>query len=382
MQQEKQKKQLHQLMHSNFGKGNLVDGVLSLLLSSENLVELDKLLISLFSEISEFDVLVDGLEHQRANPSLYAEDIREDKTEPAADTQLETLRQASQKLKSIQMMIKRTKHAIEKDKSNLAKVHDIYTDKFKKRVQNSATHLNEQSKRILMESLMNSQNRSVLNVQKKKAGTDQPEPDEPDSAEQSFKTISEKTENVKKIFERVTPEQKKAIIESLELRKKIMESWVREARLTGQEAEQAHGQVDPAGEHSAEAAGDGQERQLQQAEGARARAGRVDPAEEHHQRRARPRPEGARARNAEVQRRAGAGGAEPERRRRHDLRDDDGHSAAARRQSHLLRQRHSRWTHQKFPKSPSAPICRSRKSGPTPSQTSRLPKRSGPCTAQ
>lgn len=195
-----------------------------MLLSSENLAELDKTLVNLFSEISEFDVVVDGLEHQKAHPDMYRDEVRESKDAPEEMGQLGKLREASLKLKSIQKLIKRTKHVIEKDKANLVKVHDIYTDKFKKRVQHSATNLNEQSKRILMESLMNSHNRSVLNIQKKTVANETKLKSQSKLEEKSMETVTEKTEKVKKIFERVTPEQKKAIIKSLELRKKILES--------------------------------------------------------------------------------------------------------------------------------------------------------------
>jgi hypothetical protein len=213
-------------MNNNYGKGNMVDAILKLLLSSKNLGSLDKSLVSLFTEISEFDVLVDKIEHQDSNPKMY---VKEKKSKKGGNKDMiNKLKSASKKLKSIQKLIKKSQHEMEKEKVNLIKVHEIYTDKFKKRVRGSTNNLDEKSKRILMESLMNSQNKSIMNLQKKTIAKEKDEDileEKANPLERSFKTVSEKTEEVKKIIERVTPEQKKAIIQSLETRKKILELY-------------------------------------------------------------------------------------------------------------------------------------------------------------
>ena len=209
------------IMNNNYGKGNIVDAVLKLLLSSKNLGSLDNSLASLFSEIAEFDVIVDQIDHQDTNPDMY---IKETKSSKASKDMIGQLKSASQKLKSIQKLIKKSKHEMEKEKVNLIKVHEIYTDKFKRRVRGSTNNLDEKSKRILMESLMNSQNKSIMNLKKKTIPKDEDIMEEKaNPLDRTFKTVSEKTEEVKKIFDKVTPEQKKAIINSLETRKKILE---------------------------------------------------------------------------------------------------------------------------------------------------------------
>ena len=60
VEQNSQKKDLFDIMNNNYGKGNMVDGILKLLLSNENLASLDKTLVTLFTEMSEFDMLVEG----------------------------------------------------------------------------------------------------------------------------------------------------------------------------------------------------------------------------------------------------------------------------------------------------------------------------------
>jgi hypothetical protein len=222
-QQENHSREIYNIMNNNYGKGNIVDAVLKLLLSSKNLGSLDNSLVSLFSEISEFDVLVDQIEHEEANPEMY---IKETKSKKNNKEMIVKLKSASQKLKSIQKLIKKSKHEMEKEKVNLVKVHEIYTDKFGRRVKGSTNNLDEKSKRILMESLMNSQNKSIMNLQKKTIAREKEEDileEKANPLDKTFKSVSEKTEEVKKIFDKVTPEQKKAIINSLETRKKILE---------------------------------------------------------------------------------------------------------------------------------------------------------------
>ena len=72
---------MYNIMNNNYGKGNMVDAVLKLLLSSKNLGSLDKSLVSLFTEISEFDVLVDKIEHQDSNPKMYVKEKKSKKGE-------------------------------------------------------------------------------------------------------------------------------------------------------------------------------------------------------------------------------------------------------------------------------------------------------------
>lgn len=209
-------------MNNNYGKGNMVDAILKLLLSSENLNSLDSSLVSLFSEISEFDLLVNNIDHQETNPNMYAN--KNKKQNGTQEELLEKYHKAGIKLKTIQNLIKKSHQEMEKEKMNLVKVHEIYINKFKKKVTGSENNLDEKSKRILMESLMNSHNKSIMNIQKKKISNNGNIEKEEDIREnKSFKSISEKTEEVKKKFEKITPEKRDAIIKSLETRKKIME---------------------------------------------------------------------------------------------------------------------------------------------------------------
>lgn len=210
-------------MHTNFGKGNLVDGVLKLLLSSDHLARLDQSLVSLFSGISEFDVLVDNIDHQETNPDLYH---KKNESAPNGDqtTLLDKYKEAGQKLKSIQKLIKQTKFEMDKEKDNLVKVHDIYTEKFKQKVRDSKLHLNPESRQVLMKSLMHSHNRSVLNPQSAPKTPPNVHTKATQSTDKSIQTETEKSVQIKNFFQKVTPEQKQAIIKSLQMRKEILES--------------------------------------------------------------------------------------------------------------------------------------------------------------
>ena len=152
-------------IRDSYGTGNMVDAILKLLLSSENLNSLDKSLVSLFSEISEFDLLVNNIDHQERNPKMYSN--KKSKKNNAQSKLLENYKNAGNKLKTIQNLIKKSHMEMDKEKVNLVKVHEIYINKFKKKVTGSENNLDEKSKRILMESLMNSHNKSIMNIQKK-----------------------------------------------------------------------------------------------------------------------------------------------------------------------------------------------------------------------
>lgn len=205
----------------------MVDGILKLLLSKENLATLDKSLVSLFTEISDFDMMVESIDHQESNPKMY---VKGNKASGALEKGLkETYLQAAKKLRNIRNLVKKSKLAMEKEKGNLIKVHEIYTQKFQRKFNGSQTNLDEKSKRILMESLMNSQNKSLMNIQKKRV-PDQKSADESEikevkssQLEKSLSAASRKTQEVKRIIEKQTPEKREAIIKSLETRKKVLE---------------------------------------------------------------------------------------------------------------------------------------------------------------
>jgi hypothetical protein len=227
VEQSNQRKELFNIMNNNYGKGNMVDGILKLLLSKENLLNLDKSLVSLFTEISDFDMLVESIDHEESNPKMYV------KSSNGQDTSTkglkDTYKKAGQKLRNIRNLVKKSKQAMEREKGNLIKVHEIYTQKFQRRFNGSQTNLDEKSKRILMESLMNSQNKSLMNIQKKRV-PDQKSADESEikevkssQLEKSLSAASRKTQEVKRIIEKQTPEKREAIIKSLETRKKVLE---------------------------------------------------------------------------------------------------------------------------------------------------------------
>lgn len=207
------------MMNNNYGKGNLVDAVLKLLLSSENLSALDDTLVTLFSEISQFDEMVDNLEHKEKNPEMFSieEQIR------GYDTSLDEYKNLKGKLKSIQKLIKMSQKEMEKEKQNLVKVHQIYVEKFKKKMGSSQTNLDEKSKRILMESLMNSHHKSFAKPKQLREADKSAE--ETDIKEtKSLSEMSKKTEEVKQMIDKASPEKKEAIIKSLEIRKKVLEA--------------------------------------------------------------------------------------------------------------------------------------------------------------
>ena len=207
------------MMNNNYGKGNLVDAVLKLLLSSENLSALDDTLVTLFSEISQFDEMVDNLEHKQENPEMFS--IEEQKR--GYDTSLDEYKNFKGKLKSIQKLIKMSQKEMEKEKQNLVKVHQIYVEKFKKKMGSSQTNLDEKSKRILMESLMNSHHKSFAKPKQLREADKSAE--ETDIKEtKSLSEMSKKTEEVKQMIDKASPEKKEAIIKSLEIRKKVLEA--------------------------------------------------------------------------------------------------------------------------------------------------------------
>ena len=227
VEQNSQKKDLFDIMNNNYGKGNMVDGILKLLLSNENLASLDKTLVTLFTEMSEFDMLVEKLEHREQNPGMYSgEKIAEENSTES----MSQIQKAALKLKDIRKLVKKSQHEMEKEKINLLKVHEIYTQKFQKRISTTQTNLDEKSKRILMESLMNSHNRSLINVQKRARAVEQDKSaDESEirevkgpQLEKSLSAVSRKTEEIKQIIHRQTPEKREAIIKSLETRKKVL----------------------------------------------------------------------------------------------------------------------------------------------------------------
>ena len=115
-------------MTNNYGKGNLADGILKLLLSSESLDKLDTSLINLHVKAAELETSISDLEHKRENPNMFK---KTPEHKPEEQTQFNEIKNIKDQLKQIKFLLKNCLVEMSREKDNLLRVHKIYTTKFK-----------------------------------------------------------------------------------------------------------------------------------------------------------------------------------------------------------------------------------------------------------
>lgn len=216
LEERNKNSQIYNLINDNYGKGNFVDGVMTLLLSQESMNKLDQSLINLNIKNVEFETLLEKINHQEGCPEMYETNTDNSESIPA-------LQNISQVLKEIQKNIKLSLIELSNQKSNLIKVHEIYINKFKKKMNGSKAKLDEISRRTLIDSLNMTQNKSInKKANNVKTETNKPFKNIKESAlNGSFRSISEKTENLKSVLSKSDPDTRKAILRSIETKLKL-----------------------------------------------------------------------------------------------------------------------------------------------------------------
>ena len=126
---------------------------------------------------------------------------------------------------------------MKREKDNLIQVHEIYIRKIRSKVRQSGNDLDQNSKRVLMESLMASHSKSFIkrdfqkktngvNVQavKRRRTEDREFKDSEtvDEREVSLAMVSEKTEELKSKLNKFSPKKRQNIIKALEVRKRLV----------------------------------------------------------------------------------------------------------------------------------------------------------------
>lgn len=126
---------------------------------------------------------------------------------------------------------------MKREKDNLIQVHEIYIRKIRSKVRQSGNDLDQNSKRVLMESLMASHSKSFIkrDFQKKTNGVNVQavnrrrtedrefkDSETVDEREVSLAMVSEKTEELKSKLNKFSPKKRENIIKALEVRKRLV----------------------------------------------------------------------------------------------------------------------------------------------------------------
>lgn len=131
---------------------------------------------------------------------------------------------------------------MKREKDNLISVHEIYIRKIRSKVRESGNNLDENSRRILMDSLMASHSKSFIRRDFQKNGKAEEvkvgggvkggrrsaedrefkDSETVDEREVPLGSISEKTEELKSKLKKYSPKKRENIIRALEVRKKLV----------------------------------------------------------------------------------------------------------------------------------------------------------------
>lgn len=195
---------------------------MTLLLSQESINKLDQSLINLNVKNVEFETLLENINHQNQHPEMYEKPVKN----PQSTSEFQKMTSV---LKEIKKNIKLSLIELSKQRSNLFKVHQIYISKFKHKMKNENQNLDETSRKTLMESLNMTQNQSINNggsrLNKTKTnGNIQAKTsinEKQIALNNSFRSISEKTEELKTVLNQSNPDQRKAILKSIETKNNI-----------------------------------------------------------------------------------------------------------------------------------------------------------------
>ena len=237
IKQADEKQGINNIMTDNYGKGNLADGVLKLLLSSESLNQLDTSLVNLHIKAAELETSISDLEHRKENPKMFKKSFQPKEHE---QNQFDDINEIKDQLKEIKILLRNCLMEMGREKENLLRVHMIYTDKFKGKINSLGNQLNQHSKQVLMDSLMVSHNKSSVIVRNLKGNfgknhLNQNEDFETEVEVENINEVEEITEkpvnksyysqhttDIKSVLKKVDTKKRNAILKSLQTRQRLV----------------------------------------------------------------------------------------------------------------------------------------------------------------